>query len=146
MLKREITYTFRNNDDEDEQETDIFWFHLYEDEIAEWNAKYKEGLGDTVKRMLREDDNEGLLAFYKKLILDAYGVREEGGRVFNKTDELRARFSRHAAYKALWVECAQDEKAAADFFNGIFPQQMLDQDKPKPGAKVVDVKSKEKSV
>lgn len=78
MLKREITYTFRNNDDEDEQETDIFWFHLYEDEIAEWNAKYKEGLGDTVKRMLREDDNEGLLAFYKKLILDAYGVREEG--------------------------------------------------------------------
>lgn len=140
MLKREITYTFFDDEGQEVTETEVFWFHLASQEINEWNAKYKEGIGKTVEKMLRQDDREGLFSFFKKLLLDSYGIREEGGRRFVKSPELRKQFEDHAAYEALYIELATNEDKAAEFFNGIFPKNLPQQDKP-----VVDVVSTVKS-
>lgn len=134
MLKREITYTFIDDEDKEVSETGVFWFHLYEEELLEWESKYKEGLGETLQRYLKEEDKENLFAFFKKIILDSYGVREDGGRTFDKSPEIRRRFERHSAYKALFAELTLSENSdelMAQFVNGIMPKFVTDQDKPK---------------
>lgn len=134
MLKREITYTFIGDDDKEVTETGVFWFHLYEEELLEWESKYKEGLGETLQRFIKEEDKENLFAFFKKIILDAYGVREDGGRTFDKSPELRRRFERHVAYKTLFNELTLSENSTdlmSQFINGIMPKFVTDQDKPK---------------
>lgn len=144
MLKREITYTFTDDEGKEVEETDVFYFHLSQDEMEEWNARYKEGIAEHVRSMIRKDDKVGVLEFFKKLILDAYGTREEGGRRFDKSAEAKRRFHGHMAYKALYVELATNEDKASEFFNNIFPKSLMeakDQDKPA----IVDVNSVEKT-
>ncbi len=134
MHKREITYTFTDDDGKEVVETEVFWFHLYEEELLEWESKYKEGLGQTLQRYLKEEDKENLFAFFKKIILDSYGIREDGGRTFDKSPELRRKFERHVAYKTLFNELTLSEnsdEAMAQFINGIMPKFVTDQDKPK---------------
>lgn len=130
MLKREIEYTFIDDEGKEVKEAELFYFHLSAPEINEWNAKYKEGLGETIQQMLKNKDNEGLLDFFKRLILDSYGVRANGGRSFVKSPELRNDFLHHAAYTALYMELATNEDSASTFFNGIFPKDVVNQDKP----------------
>ncbi len=133
MLKREITYTFFDDDGKEVKETGTYWFHLYEEELLEWESQYKEGLGETLQRVLKEEDKEMLFAFFKKLILDSYGVREDGGRTFNKSPELRRKFENHVAYKQLFADLVlvdQSEDSMATFVNGIMPKIVTDQDKP----------------
>jgi hypothetical protein len=133
LIKREITYTFIDDEDKEVTETGIFWFHLYEEELLEWESKYKEGLGETLQKFLKEEDKENLFAFFKKIILDAYGVREDGGRTFDKSPELRRKFERHVAYKKLFSELTlaeNSDEAMAQFINGIMPKFVTDQDKP----------------
>lgn len=133
MLKREITYTFVDDDGNEVSETGTYWFHLYEEELLEWESKYKEGLGETLQRYLKEEDKENLFAFFKKIILDSYGIREDGGRTFDKSPEIRRRFERHSAYKALFAELTLSENSdelMSQFVNGIMPKFVTDQDKP----------------
>lgn len=133
MLKREITYTYFDDDGKEVEETDTFWFHLSEEEVIEWMSKYKEDMTVVLQRMLKEEDKENLFAFFKKVILESYGHRESGGRVFEKSPELRRQFENHAAYKALFKEFTLSEKAEesmAQFINGVFPKVTVP-DQPK---------------
>lgn len=130
MLKRPITYTFIDDDEKEVTETEIFYFHLFEEELLEWESKYKEGLGATLQRMIQDKDQENIFAFFKKIILQAYGVRAEGGRSFNKSDELRKAFENTLAYRTLFKELSTNEGVAAEFINGIFPKFAAEQDKP----------------
>jgi hypothetical protein len=49
------------------------------------------------------------------------------GKRFIKNDEMREEFQQTAAYSALFMELATDDKAAADFVNGIIPKDMAEQ-------------------
>lgn len=129
MLKREITYKFLNDEGVEETETGIYYFHLSEEELLEWQSKTKENLGEGLQRMVKEEDQENLFAFFKKVILDSFGVREDGGRIFVKSPELRAKFSNSMAYKTLFTELVSNEDAASIFIAGIMPKD-LPQDKP----------------
>lgn len=129
MLKRPITFTFIDDEDKEVTETVVHYFHLFEEELLEWESKYNHGLGAHLQSLIKQNDNEKIFSFFKKIILDSYGVREDGGRSFNKSDELRKDFEKTLAYKQLFKELCGNETAAADFVNGIFPK-FKDQDKP----------------
>lgn len=137
MINRPITITFLDDEGAEVTETGNFWFHLFEEELLEWESKYKEGLGVALQRLLKEDDKEQIFAFFKKIILDSYGERSDGGRKFNKSPEIRREFEQTIAYKTLFAELCTSEEEAAKFINGIFPKFKV-QDKP---AEVVATKT-----
>ena len=131
MLKREITYTFIDDEDKEVTETGVYYFHLSHEELLEWQSKYKEPLGEALQRIIKSADQEQMFAFFKKVLLDSYGVREDGGRTFFKSEEIKSKFAHSAAYKALFIELSSNEDAAAQFINGIFPKDLIP-DKPQP--------------
>ena len=145
MLKREITYKYFDDDGKEVEETETFWFHLSEEEMMEWLSKEKD-LVEDFQRYIKEEDSENLFAMLKKVILDSYGHRESGGRVFEKSPELRKRFENSLAYKKLFRDLTIGENSAtlaAEFINGVMPDlsDIPDQDKPQPQVKTAKAKA-----
>jgi hypothetical protein len=127
MLKRDITYEDFNG----ETVTETFYFNLTKTEIIELEVSYKKGLEETIKAIIKAQDNKSLIAEFKQIVLLAYGVKSEDGRRFIKNDQLREEFAQSAAYDALFMEMATNEDAAANFIMGVIPRDLsVDQDKP----------------
>lgn len=120
MLKRAIKYTdFDGNPGEDTE-----YFNLTKSEIVELEVETKEGLAETLARIVKIEDRTALIAEFKRLILAAYGRKSPDGKRFIKSDELRTEFSQTAAYDALFIELATDIDAAATFLKGILPSDV----------------------
>jgi hypothetical protein len=118
MLKRDISY----EDFDGEKVTSTFYFNLSKSEIIELEVGYKEGLQETLTRIVKTNDRKRLIEEFKKIILLSYGERSEDGKRFVKNDELREAFSQTAAYDALFIELATDDEAAAVFIRGVIPK------------------------
>lgn len=120
MLKREIKYkTF-----DGVETTEIFYFNLTKTEMIEMEVETKDGLDAKVRRIIAADDKQQLIAEFKAIILAAYGVKSDDGKRFVKSDQLREEFSQHAAFDALFIELATNDKAASDFITGVIPDDM----------------------
>lgn len=127
MLKKPITYTDFNGD----IRTETFYFNLSEAEIAEMELTTRGGLEAHLKEIVNTNDPAKIVAKFKEIILTAYGEKSEDGRRFIKSDELRQEFTQTNAYSVLFIELATDEKAAAEFMNGVVPDSAKpDPDKP----------------
>lgn len=120
MLKREITY--ENFDGE--TVTEVFYFNLTKSEMIELEVSYKDGLESVIKKIIAAEDNESLIAEFKKIILLSYGEKSEDGKRFVKSDSIREGFSQTAAYDALFMDIATNEETAAVFIKGIIPKDM----------------------
>lgn len=123
MLKRSITYT----DFEDREQTDIYYFHLTKTELVAMEVEYDEGLDAWLRRIIATTDRKALIGEFKKIILMALGQKSADGKTFVKTDEFRQQFASSAAFDALFMELATDEKAAADFISGVLPKDVVAQ-------------------
>ncbi len=117
MLKKTITYTDYNG----QERTEDFYFNLNKAEIAEMEMSTTGGLTEMINRIVAAKDAPSIIQIFKKLILKAYGEKSLDGKRFVKSDELSTEFSQTEAYSKLFMELATDDKAAADFFNGIIP-------------------------
>jgi hypothetical protein len=127
MLKRDITYEDFNG----ETVTETFYFNLTKTEIIELEVGYKQGLEETIKAIIKAQDNKSLIGEFKKIVLMAYGIKSEDGRRFIKSDQLREEFAQSAAYDALFMDLATNEDSAANFIMGIIPRDLnIDLDKP----------------
>ena len=71
---------------------------------------------------------------FKEIILASYGVRSEDGKRFMKSEKAKEEFESSEAFVELFMELATDEKAAADFVNGLIPQG-LNKDQSVPSIK-----------
>lgn len=118
MLKKVITYI----DFDGNERTDIFYFNLNEVEVSEMQVSKAGGLGQYLERIVKEEDQEKLFAFFKELILKAYGEKSEDGKRFIKSFELREGFSQTNAFVKFFMELGSDANAAIEFVNGIIPQ------------------------
>jgi hypothetical protein len=127
VLNRDITYEDFNG----ETVTETFYFNLTKTEIIELEVQYKTGLEETIKAIIKAEDNKSLIAEFKKIVLLAYGVKSDDGRRFIKNETLREEFAQSAAYDALFMEMASNEAVAAEFIMGVIPKDLtIDQDKP----------------
>ena len=117
MLKKTITYTDYNGS----ERTEDFYFNLSKAEVMEMELSTAGGLAETIKRVVAAQDQPAIIKIFKDLILKAYGEKSLDGKRFRKTDELREEFAQTEAYSILFMELATDDKAAADFVNGIVP-------------------------
>lgn len=64
-----------------------------------------------------------LSKYFKQIILMSYGEKSPDGKRFIKNDQLREEFSQTEAFSQLYVDLATDDKIAADFINGVIPQE-----------------------
>lgn len=131
MLKKNITYTDYNG----EERTEDFYFNLTRAELSEMELSTTGGLSATIERITQAKDTPAIVKIFKELILKSYGEKSPDGKRFIKSEELSKAFSETEAYSELFMELAQDSKAAAAFVNGIMPQ---DSKKVLPQMEIVD--------
>ena len=119
MLKKTISYTDFNGQDQKED----FYFNLTKAEVAEMEMSEKGGLSKSIEAVVKAEDTPAIVKIFKKLILDAYGVKSEDGRRFIKSEQATKEFSETEAYSELFIELASNSKAAASFVNSIIPAE-----------------------
>lgn len=126
MLKKTITF----HDLDGNEVTQDFWFHLSKAELLEMEISTTGGLKDAMQRLIDKRDGENIIKTYKELILASYGERSLDGLRFMKEDEngrpLYKDFMQTEAYSELFASLVTDDVAAADFFNGVLPEEVKD--------------------
>lgn len=120
MLKKTITYTDYNGT----ERTEDFYFNLSKAELLEMQMGTNGGYNEMLVSVIQAKDTAQLIKIFKELILKAYGEKSLDGKRFVKSKELSDEFAQTEAYSSLFMELATDDKAAADFVNGIVPSDI----------------------
>ena len=115
MITKRITYT----DYLGQKRTEDFSFNISKAESAELELSVDGGLSELLRRIIKADDKYALIREFKKVLVLSYGVISPDGRRFIKSKELTDSFIQTEAYSKLFMELATDDKAAAEFVNGI---------------------------
>lgn len=118
MLKKTITYTDYNG----VERTEDHYFNFTKAELAEMELSTTGGFGEMIKKIVAAKDMPSIIRVLKQLVLDSYGIKSDDGRRFIKSEEISTAFSQTEAYSTIFMELASDDKAAADFVNGIMPE------------------------
>ena len=119
MLKKTITYTDYNGT----ERTEDFYFNLSKAEAMELEMGTTGGLTETINRIVAAQDSPSIIKIFKDFILRAYGEKSLDGKRFIKSPEISEAFSQTEAYSQLFMELATNAEAAAEFVNGIVPQE-----------------------
>lgn len=117
MLKKSIAYVDYNGNGRVED----FYFNLTKAEVTEMELSVEGGLTKKLEDIVNSQNNKEIIALFKEIILKAYGEKSQDGKRFIKSEELSEAFSQTEAFSELFMQLALDEKAAADFVNGILP-------------------------
>lgn len=123
MLKKNIKYTDFNGVERDED----FYFNLTEAELAEMNLMTKGGLKGYLEAIINTQDTPAIAELFKTIINKAYGVKSADGRKFMKSPEILNDFIYTQAYSNLYMSLIADANSAANFINGIIPEDMAKQ-------------------
>lgn len=100
-----------------------FYFHISEPELVEMEVEHKDGLGKRIENIIQCKDWKELIKMFKGLILDAYGEKSEDGEEFVKNEELKIKFMQSRAYAVFFMELSTSAESAAEFINGILPEE-----------------------
>lgn len=120
MLKKTIDYVDYNGNDRSED----FYFNISHAELLELEASEEGGYGQFLENIVNENNPKKIIEIFKTLILKAYGQKSVDGRHFVKNDEIRADFEQSEAFNALVVDLVTNAGEAAEFANGILPQDL----------------------
>lgn len=121
MIEKTVTYTNLITGSEVSR---TLYFHVYEEELIEmYLTEGRDDLPDRLHNVVESEDWEGVIRLFKSFINLGYGERI--GDEFYKDPDTTRKFTGTPAYNALFMELMQDEKAAAEFFNGLFPESLM---------------------
>lgn len=129
MLKREITYVDYNGVERKE----AFYFNLTKSELMKQFGT-GDGTVETLQKIVDAKDGRAIMDNFEKLILSAYGEKDADGIHFRKSTAISEAFASTPAYDILFMELLNDDKAAADFVNGILPADIVAEAKTKLAA------------
>ena len=120
MLKKIITYIDYNG----VERTEPFYFNLSKAELMEMELGVTGGMTEMLDKIIAAKDAPSLMKTFKEMIMKAYGVKSDDGKRLIKSEELSIAFTQTEAYSVLFMELITDDKAAADFVNGIIPNEI----------------------
>lgn len=123
MLTKTITYTDYNG----VQRKETFNFNLNKAELMEMQMGTTGGYTAMIEKIIETQDLPALINIFKDLVLKSYGVKSDDGKRFIKSAELSEAFSQTEAYVELYMELATNAEKAAEFANGIIPQDLAEQ-------------------
>ena len=124
MFTKKIKYTDYAGETREEE----YQFNMTKAEVVEWQYSIKGGINNLFHKIVNENDQPGLVTMIKDLIARSYGEVSLDGRKFVKKRNgipLFEEFEASPAYDVLFMELVQDEKAAAEFLNGLMPDDMV---------------------
>ena len=134
-----ITKTIKYIDYNGKEQTETLYFNLTQTEILEMAMELPESvsnkftgsttLADTEKAaagMLETLGRKGIVDFIKKLLLKSYGIKAEDGKHFKKNDTITEDFQYSPAFDTVFMELMTNDKAAADFINGVIPAKAIE--------------------
>lgn len=125
------TYTITYEDFNGESVTEKLYFNLSKPELLELEVEIEGGFGAMLQRIVKSENPKDLIREFKRIILMSYGIKSEDGKRFMKSAQIREEFEQTAAYQALFMELATDDKLAVKFLQKVLPKDMQgDQDKP----------------
>lgn len=121
MIMKKIKYKdFNGNEREDE-----FYFHMSKAEVVKWMTTSGNYTLDAVlMKLIKTENVRDIIGEIDYLITESYGEKSLDGIRFMKTPEIKAKFVESNAYSELFMEIAGDAKKAAEFFNGILPDDL----------------------
>lgn len=122
MYAKTIKYTDYNGN----QREETFYFNLSKAELIDLEWRTPGGLENYMKHIMSMMDGQALADTFKMLIEKSYGVKDPEGRRFIKNEQVLKNFTETEAYVELYVQLATDDKAAAEFVNGIFPKEAVE--------------------
>lgn len=120
MIKKVVTY--KNYNDVEVQEA--CYFNFTEAELTEMEMIQEGGLSETLKAIAASQNQPELFKFFKKLILDAYGIKSPDGNRHLKSPEIRDEFEHSLAYNVVFMELVRNTDAAVDFVNALIPASL----------------------
>ena len=120
MLKKIITYTDYNG----VERTEPFYFNLSKAELMEMELGVTGGMTEMLDKIIAAKDAPSLMKTFKEMIMKSYGVKSDDGKRLIKSEELSIAFTQTEAYSVLFMELITDDKAAADFVNGIISNEI----------------------
>ena len=120
MLKKIITYTDYNC----VERTEPFYFNLSKAELMEMELGVTGGMTEMLNKIINAKDGPSLMKTFKEMIMKSYGIKSDDGKRLIKSEELSIAFTQTEAYSVLFMELITDDKAAADFVNGIIPNEI----------------------
>ncbi|MBP5597065.1 MAG: hypothetical protein J6Y02_16900 [Pseudobutyrivibrio sp.] len=123
MYSKKIKY---EDYDGNEREVEAY-FNLNKAELLELQLSWDGGLEKVLEKIIAEKDQKRMIEMFKMIILKAYGEKSLDGNRFIKTPEVVEAFTQTEAYSELFMELATDDKAAAEFINGIMPKKLLEE-------------------
>lgn len=121
MLKKAISYT----DFDGQEHTEDFYFNLTKAEIIELELTAEGNSFVTyLEKVVASNNGKLIMDTFKSIIFKAYGEKSEDGKRFVKSEKLSEDFSFTAAYDVLYVELVTDAEKAAEFINGLVPEEL----------------------
>lgn len=120
MLKKIITYTDYNG----VERTEPFYFNLSKAELMEMELGVTGGMTEMLNKIINAKDGPSLMKTFKEMIMKSYGIKSDDGKRLIKSEELSIAFTQTEAYSVLFMELITDDKAAADFVNGVIPNEI----------------------
>ena len=135
MFKKTMTYTDYNGT----ERTEDFYFNLDQRDITKMELSTAGGLDTYIKRISAEQDLPKIIALFEELIDKSYGVKSDDGRYFVKDPEALLRFKSTQAYSDLYMELATDADKAAEFINGVTPNEPITPQDHKKAEKVTPI-------
>lgn len=122
MYQRTIEYEDYNGNNRKE----TFFFNLSKHQIQDLEWRTPGGIENYMKRVIETLDGQKMADFFKWLIKESYGVKDLEGRRFMQSEEIFKAFEETPAYDILYMDLATNDKAAAEFINGIFPKEAVE--------------------
>lgn len=119
MLKKTITYKDYNG----AERTDTLYFHLNKFEWLELETYTKGGLVNNLQYALESSNTKKVIDILKKIILRAYGEKNQETGEFEKDDDRAIRFSKTEAFSNLFYELAGSEEESKAFFMMLIPPE-----------------------
>lgn len=118
-------FTFKDYNGNERKETHYFGFNPAE--MLDLEFRTPGGLEQYLKDIVNTLNGQKLADTFKMLIEKSYGIKDPEGRRFMKSPEITRSFVETEAYSQLYMGLVTDSKMAADFFNGIFPKEQIEQ-------------------
>lgn len=116
MIKKTISYVDFNGT----ERNDDYYFHLSIPEATRFAARFGEqGWEAGIKQIVDDGDLEEVLSLFEDIILTSYGQKSPDGRTFEKSKEMKDKFSNSEAYAQLFEELVTSEDAMTQFVKGI---------------------------
>lgn len=120
MLKKTIKYT---DFDGNPQSKDAY-FNLTRTEALEISAEFGGDFEAEVAKIVAQDDAYKMITILKRIILKAYGERDNSGQRFIKSERLSAEFEQTAAYDQLFMDLLADPENMKTFISQVIAQAM----------------------